>query len=243
MSTDLDHVSRVTCHAPNFTLKVADLGVTLGKRPILRNLNLSAKGGCVIAIVGRNGVGKTTLLRALAGLQKHTGSVTIEGGRPDLGLVFQNPDLQMFNPTVQEEILYRVPEPDMPLYDWIVHALGLEQYKDTPPLLLSEGEKKRAALATILMRRPRHGILLDEPSLGQDRFHKATLIHLCRALTEVGKLVIFTTHDLGLAAQADRLLLLGHDCFVADGLPSDVLKDAVAWSRVGLPAPSPEVYT
>ena len=228
-------------HTPAFALDIRDLSIALGEGVILHNLSLWAEGGCVVAIVGRNGVGKTTLLRALAGLQQHTGTITIDGKQPDLGMVFQNPDLQLFNPTVREEILYRVPEPDMALYNWIVQTLGLESCENSPPLLLSEGEKKRVALATVLMHHPRHGILLDEPSLGQDSLHKRMLIRLCCALAEAGKLVILTTHDLGLAAQADRLLLLGPDGFVADGPPADVVRNGAAWSSIGLPIPSPEV--
>jgi energy-coupling factor transporter ATP-binding protein EcfA2 len=238
-----DHASRQATegcphHAPDFTLEVAKLGVTLGKRPILRDLSFSATGGSVVAVVGRNGVGKTTLLRALAGLQSHAGTAAAGGQPPDLGLVFQNPNLQIFNPTVREEILYRLPEPDMALYAWALRALGLGRYESTPPLLLSEGEKKRVALATVLVRQPRHGILLDEPSLGQDGAHKAMLVRLCRALADAGKLVIMTTHDLTLAAQADRLLLLGAEGFVADGPPASVLRDRAAWARLGLGVPA-----
>jgi ABC-type hemin transport system ATPase subunit len=91
------------------------------------------------------------------------------------------------------------------------------------------------------MHRPRHGILLDEPSLGQDGHHKTMLIQLCHALADAGQLVIITTHDLALAARADRLLLLGSDGFVADGPPADVLQNEAAWMRIGLPAPAPEV--
>jgi energy-coupling factor transporter ATP-binding protein EcfA2 len=221
-------------------LEVSSLSVTLGKQRILRDLGFAAEGGSVIAIVGRNGVGKTTLLRALAGLQTHTGTAAIDGDQPDLGLVFQNPDLQLFNPTVREEILYRLPEPDMMHYKWLIQVLGLVPYEHCRPLLLSEGEKKRVALATVLMRRPQHGILLDEPSLGQDEHHKAMLVHLCRALAEAGLLVILTTHDLGLAAQSDRLLLLGPDGFVADGPPTDVMRDGTAWTSIELPIPSPD---
>jgi energy-coupling factor transporter ATP-binding protein EcfA2 len=233
-----NHAPRFTPRVPDFTLEVARLGVTLGKWPILHDLSFSAAGGCVVAVVGRNGVGKTTLLRALAGLQAHAGTITVDGKPPDLGLVFQNPDLQIFNPSVREEILYRVPEPDMALYAWALQALGLERYENTPPLLLSEGEKKRVALATVLVHRPRHGILLDEPSLGQDEAHKAMLIRMCRELADTGKLVILTTHDLTLAARADRLLLLGPEGFVADGPPADVLQDHAAWARLGLKVPA-----
>jgi energy-coupling factor transporter ATP-binding protein EcfA2 len=218
-------------------LEVEGLAVSLGGQPILRDLDFSLESGQVVAVVGRNGVGKTTLLRALAGLQKHEGSVRMDGSRPDLGLVFQNADLQLFNASVREEILFRVPDPDMELYRWLLAALGLARYEQVPPLLLSEGEKKRVALATVLMRRPRHGILLDEPSLGQDAAHKAQLICVARALADAGQLVILTTHDLPLAAKADRLLLLGPDGFVADGPPAEVLRDDAAWVALGLSVP------
>jgi energy-coupling factor transporter ATP-binding protein EcfA2 len=219
------------------SLEVEGLSVELGGRPILHDLGFQAHGGEVVAIVGRNGVGKTTLLRSLAGLQKHEGRISLAGSRPDLGLVFQNADLQLFNASVREEILYRVPDPDLELYHWLLEALGLASYEEVPPLLLSEGEKKRVALATVLMRRPKHGLLLDEPSLGQDRAHKEQLMHVAHALAAGGRLVILTTHDLPLAAAADRLMLLGPAGFVADGPPAAVLEHPAAWSSLGLSVP------
>ncbi|HNS50048.1 MAG TPA: ABC transporter ATP-binding protein [Anaerolineae bacterium] len=219
-------------------LEVEHLAVTLGGRPVLRDLGFSLEPGQVVAVVGRNGAGKTTLLRALAGLQKHEGSVTVGGARPDFGLVFQNADLQLFNASVRDEILFRVSEPDVERYAWLLSVLGLARYEETPPLLLSEGEKKRVALATVLMRGPRDGVLLDEPSLGQDAVHKAMLLRLARNLADAGQLVILTTHDLTLAAQADRLLLLAAEGFVADGPPAMVLRDEAAWARLGLVVPA-----
>ncbi len=222
-------------------LQVSGLGVDLGGRAVLSDLSFSVDGGQVLAVVGRNGAGKTTLLRALAGLQKHAGSVTVSVGAnrgpADLGLVFQNADLQLFNATVRDEVLYRLPDPDLETYAWLLDVLGLSHYETMPPLLLSEGEKKRVALATVLMRGPRHGLLLDEPALGQDAVHKARLVHLARALADAGRVVIMTTHDLPLAAQADRLLLLGPGGLVADGPPARVLRDDAAWERVGLVVP------
>jgi energy-coupling factor transport system ATP-binding protein len=218
-------------------LVVEGLGVELNGRVILHDLNFQASGGQIVAIVGRNGVGKTTLLRALTGLQDGNGRVTINGEPPDLGLVFQNPDLQLFNASVRDEILYRLPDSDMATYQFLLDALGLAQYESTPPLLLSEGEKKRLALAAVLMRRPVHGLLLDEPSLGQDDGHKQMLLYLLRQVAAAGQLVIVTTHDIALAAQADRMILLGPDGFVADGPPQTVLADEVAWQRLGLTVP------
>jgi energy-coupling factor transporter ATP-binding protein EcfA2 len=93
-------------------------------------------------------------------------------------------------------------------------------------LLLSEGEKKRVALAIALMRAPDHGVLLDEPSLGQDAAHKAHLMALARALADGGRVVVMTTHDHSLAAQADRVLVMDHSGFVADGPPASVIPEA-----------------
>jgi ABC-type hemin transport system ATPase subunit len=87
------------------------------------------------------------------------------------------------------------------------------------------------------MRRPRHGLLLDEPSLGQDAAHKAELIRVARALARAGHLVVLTTHDLPLAAQADQLALLGPQGFVAHGPPAQVLHDDAAWASLGLSVP------
>jgi energy-coupling factor transport system ATP-binding protein len=236
---DVPHVPTFDFRVPPFELAVSDLTVHLGGRAILRDLSFTLTGGQVVAVVGRNGAGKTTLLRALTGLQSpEAGRVAVGDQPPDFGLVFQNADLQLFNPSVREEILYRVQDPDMRLYRQLLEALGLSEYEDVPPLLLSEGEKRRVALATVLMRRPRHGVLLDEPSLGQDAAHKAMLVRIARGLARAGQLVVWTTHDLNLAAQADRLLLLGPQGLVADGPPAQVMRDPAHWDAVGLRVPS-----
>ncbi len=218
-------------------LEVERLSVALGGRRILEDLSFDLRGGQFVAVVGRNGVGKTTLLRALAGLQRHDGAVSLAGERPDFGLVFQNADLQLFNGSVREEILHRLPGHDEALYRNLLAALGLSSYEDTPPLLLSEGEKKRVALATVLMRQPRHGLLLDEPSQGQDGAHKEMLLRICRSLAASGRIVLLTTHDLPLAAAADRLLVLGRDGIVADGPPRRLLRDPQPWRKIGLQVP------
>jgi energy-coupling factor transporter ATP-binding protein EcfA2 len=143
----------------------------------------------------------------------------------------------LFNATVNDEILYKVPDPDPAWHRWLIDVLELGDYENMPPLLLSEGEKKRVALAIALMRKPLHGVLLDEPALGQDAVHKARLIRIARALARAGRLVVMTTHDLSLAAQADRLLLLDESGFVADGSPGEVLHDKASWAQAGLAVP------
>ena len=93
------------------------------------------------------------------------------------------------------------------------------------------------ALATALMHPSRHGVLLDEPSLGQDPFHKEILVALLRSLAHSGWLVLFSTHDLELAACADEMILLTEDGVVRHGGAPDILRDKEAWEQVGLRRP------
>lgn len=224
-----------------FSLQVNNMSVEKGGKKIIQNINFELHSGQVVAIVGRNGAGKTTLLRSLAGLQKSSGKTKVQNGKidqkPTFNMVFQNPDIQLFNPTVREEILYHIPHPDQHRYEWLIKMLDLKRYEDTPPLLLSEGEKRRVALATTLMRSAQHGILLDEPALGQDQKHKQILMQLMRKLAEAGYLVIYATHDLELAAHADQLILLNQNGIVNQGNTQDVLNHKSSWQQIGLIKP------
>lgn len=225
-----------------FHLSVNGLSVEKSGKQILKDINFSFQSGQIIAIVGRNGAGKTTLFRSIMGLQHYAGDVkiiTTEGKKEDPGfnMIFQNPDTQLFNATVHEEILYKVSNPNLQLYEWLLDVLNLKKYEDSPPLLLSEGEKRRVALATALMRENRHGILLDEPSLGQDEYHKKILIHMLRALANAGYLVMFSTHDLELASRADQLVLLTPEGVISQGPVKEVIEDKNSWGKMGLKIP------
>lgn len=224
-----------------FSLNVEKLGVKKSGHEIIRDMSFFLESGQVVAIVGRNGSGKTTLLRSLTGLQKYSGDVWVERGGekqpPSFRMVFQNPDVQLFNATVREEILYKIPQPDMTRYEWLLQSLNLKHYEETPPLLLSEGEKRRLALASTLMQPMRHGILLDEPALGQDQNHKEILMNILHKLARAGFLVIFSTHDLELAAQADRLILINPGGIVAEGSSRDMIAAQSPWQEIGLTIP------
>ncbi len=224
-----------------FRLEVKNINVEKSGNKILENLSLELDSGQIVAIVGRNGAGKTTLLRCMVGLQKFGGESTINNGKsqqkPQFRMVFQNPDIQLFNPSVREEILYKLPDPNLQRYNWLLDVLDLKRYEDTPPLLLSEGEKRRLALALTLMQNGKHGILLDEPALGQDQRHKNTLIELLQKLSQAGFLVIFSTHDLELAAHADHLILISPGEIVAQGPTREVFENQNAWQQIGLIKP------
>ena len=223
----------------DFRLSISDLSVAFGKRQVLDNLGIELEGGQIVALIGVNGSGKTTLLRSLIGLQRHEGKVEVsDGGAPDLGMVYQNPDLQLFNPTIREEVLYRVASPSEELYRWLMARLGLERYQDSSPLLLSEGEKKRLCLAMVLMHQPRHGVLLDEPTLGQDDHHRVLLGRTAKALADAGRLVVVATHDLAWAAHfATEMIVLHEGRIIARGAPDALLRDACLWQRVNLRVP------
>jgi energy-coupling factor transport system ATP-binding protein len=227
---------------PSFRLSVDGLGVKLGGRPVLEGIDLELAGGQVVAVVGANGSGKTTLLRALSGLQEHSGRVTGfvsgSGAAPRLGLAFQNPDRQIFNATVRQEILFGLERPDERLYRRVVGLLGLAPYEDRAPLLLSEGEKKRLALATVLVRPELSGVCLDEPTLGQDERHRLLLGETLQRLAEAGYLCLVATHDLEWAARwCGRLLLLEGGRLLAAGDAQAILSRRELWARSGLLLP------
>jgi len=227
-------------HNPPMRLRIKDLVIRKNGHQILNGINCEIDSGKVVAVIGRNGVGKTTLFRAITGFTAYEGEIAIEGSpeKPHFGIVFQNPDMQLFNGSVREEILYHLPDPNLDRYNWLIKMLELEQYETTPPLLLSEGEKRRVALATILMRNSKKGILLDEPALGQDSGHKILLMRLLRALAEQGMFVIMSTHDIDLALQADHLILMGKEGIAAHGNPISVFNNTSAWMQIGLVKPS-----
>ena len=229
-------------HVPAFRLVVEDAGVALGGLPVLRGINLALAGGQVLAVVGANGAGKTTLLRTLAGLQSHSGRITgfISGAStpPRLGLCFQNPDCQLFNASVRAEILFGAAATDAARYDGVVRLLGLAGYQDAPPLLLSEGEKKRLGLAIMLLRPGLCGVCLDEPTLGQDAHGRRLLGRIVRQLAAAGYLCVAATHDLEWAMEwTDRVVVLADGHVAASGPPVTLAADPELWSRAGLVPP------
>ena len=191
-----------------------------GGRQIINNLNLEIKKGERLLILGENGCGKTTLMRLLASLSKPTDGEINQNILPGLkksktnkewfrkvGVVYQNPNYQLFMPTVRDEIHYNAFSPEYA--DEMIKLFGFESLTERHPQSLSEGQKRRLTIAAVLAGRP-DVLLLDEPTVGQDYdgLRKMTDL-LNRIHTETGNTMIAVTHDKRCAeALCDRSVIL-----------------------------------
>ena len=206
-------------------------------RPALQNIDLAIPRGQFIAVVGPNGAGKSTLARHLNGLLHPTrGEVHIMGKKTttcstgalaqDVGFLFQRPEQQLFASTVRDEIAYG--PRNLKLKDaesLVTRALdrfNLTEVASCPPAILSYGIQRTVTLACLAaMNSPI--IVLDEPTVGLDGKGWRQLISWLAELRVSGTTIIVITHEMSLALQADRVLMLDKGAVVADGLPVDVL--------------------
>lgn len=191
-----------------------------GKIPALKNINLSVKKGEMFSIIGHNGSGKSTLLSIINALvHPDSGEIMFKGNpvtqkslrdklfamelRQSMGYIFQNPDIQLFCPTVFDELMFAPLQLNLP-YETAVQRveetlsyLRISHLKERPPYMLSGGEKKRVAIASVLTMNPEI-LLVDEPLAGLDPKTQTFFIELLIELNRVGKTIIFTTHHLDL---------------------------------------------
>jgi cobalt/nickel transport system ATP-binding protein len=229
-----------------------------GKIPALSGITLSIEERERLAVIGANGSGKSTLLQILDGLIfPSEGSFRFRGRevteaslrdagflrffRERMGYVFQESDVQLFCPTVQDELLYGPLQMDMTEEEAIHRAhevlrmMGIEGLKDRPTYMLSGGEKKRVAIGSVLTMNP-EVLLLDEPTNGLDPKTQAFLVELILSLSEAGKTVVIASHDLSLVDDLDmRVVLLSEDHLVEKvGPSSDILADTELLLRTNL---------
>ncbi len=202
-------------------------------RLVLNSIDLQVHRGETVALVGANGAGKTTLLRLLAGLTRPESGRIIGGDgttlpRHQIGMLLQNADDALFCRTVREEVEYSART--LRRYDaaWIamlIARFALASLLERPPLGLSDGEKRRVALAAMLAHRPAI-VLLDEPTAGQDRQRREALAGVLTTLRADGVGVILATHDMEFAAaQCTRWLILAEGALIADAPPATVMND------------------
>lgn len=217
----------------------------------LRGVTLGIARGEKVALIGPNGAGKSTLMLHLNGINSPTsGSVSVAGLsvsrenigriRAEVGLVFQDPDDQLFSPTVYEDVAFGpihmgLPknEVDRRVTDALA-AVGLPGFEGRQPYHLSIGQRKRAALATVLSMSP-SVLVLDEPSAGLDPRGRRELINMLRGLEQT---MLVSTHDMKLVAEVfPRTLIVDEGRLVADGPTAELLADKDLLERHGLEQP------
>jgi energy-coupling factor transport system ATP-binding protein len=218
-------------------LQVHGVTVAYDNRPVLQNINLDAPAGAITALMGRNGSGKTTLLKSIVGLVRlQRGTVQLDGKHihgqdtaeicRQVGYLPQNPNALLFAETVQEELAMTLRNHGEPANTDTIHTLlaelGLADKAQRYPRDLSTGERQRVALAAIAITHPRV-LLLDEPTRGLDGLARQQLIALLRGWRDAGMAILLVTHDVELAALADRVILMSQGSILASGSPHEIM--------------------
>lgn len=221
---------------------VEDVHFSYNGHEVLKGVSLTVRTGEVLALMGENGAGKTTLIKHFNGLLKPQkgrvlvfGKDTREASVAQLarrvGLVFQNPDHQLFAESVEEEILFTLRNMGYPesrvkeRCEYVLRLFDLDKYGQRSPYTLSVGERKRLAIAAVVSHDP-DVLVLDEPTAGQDYFNKSKLARVINAMKVKGKGIVIVTHDVEFAAQiADRVALMADGRIVKMGSARDVLTD------------------
>ena len=207
-------------------------------RPVVEDLSFSIRKGETVGLIGANGAGKSTIMRLLLGLVTGQGEITVDGLplnkqnlaaiRQKIGFVLQDSDNQMFMPTVYEDMVFGPrnyglsKEETERRVDAVLQSLGLQDLKHRYNHKISGGEKRMAAIATILAMEP-EAILMDEPSTALDPVNRRTVINTIKRLPQT-KLI--ASHDLDMILDTcQRVILLSHGSIVADGDAETILRD------------------
>lgn len=235
---------------PIAAIAMRNLGFSYPERgSVLEGIDLTVRAGQRVGVIGPNGAGKTTLFLCLCGLLGATaGEVELFGRpvvpgnfHPEIGLVFQNPDDQLFCPTVREDVAFGPENLQLPQAQ--VDRLTLEALEltgsvhlaDRTPHQLSGGEKCMVAIAAVLAMQPSI-VLYDEPSANLDLRARRRLIDFLKKSPQT---LLLSSHDLELVLETcDRVLLLDRGRVIADGLPHEILSDARLIADHGLETPA-----
>lgn len=216
----------------------------------LQGVSLNLCSGEKVALVGPNGAGKSTLMLHLNGILSGEGTISVSGMtlekknlpviRAMVGMVFQNPDDQLFSPTVFEDVAFGplhmgLPEDEVrQRVQAALKRVRMEAYADRLSHHLSVGEKKRIAIATVLSMDPQV-LVLDEPSAGLDPRARRALIRL---LQEMPITMLVSTHDLSMVREVfPRMVIMDEGRIVADGATAELLKDDRLLEAHGLERP------
>ncbi|MEE9197286.1 MAG: ABC transporter ATP-binding protein [bacterium] len=244
---------------PSPLLRLRDLQYTYPNgTEAVRGVTLDFPPGQRVSLLGENGSGKTTLARLLVGLLRPTrGALLVKGVDSStlstheisekVGLVFQNPDHQIFEQRVWDEVAfgprnYALPEPEIARRVEVqLRRFGLWEDRLRLPAALSGGERKRVTFASTFALRP-DVLLLDEPTKGMDFGRKRDLAAVARCLTEEGRTVVFITHDVDFAfASTERAIILQGGRVFLEGPTAEVLADPSVTEAGLLPPEAPRL--
>lgn len=206
--------------------------------PVVEDLSFTIGAGESVGLIGANGAGKSTIMKLLLGLLSGKGQITVDGLsmckqnlceiRRKIGFVLQDSDNQMFMPTVYEDMMFGPRnyglsrEEAEKRVDGVLARLGLQDLKHRYNHKISGGEKRMAAIATILAMEP-EAILMDEPSTALDPVNRRTVINVINTLPQT-KLI--ASHDLDMILDTcQRVILLSHGKILADGDAETILRD------------------
>jgi energy-coupling factor transport system ATP-binding protein len=220
----------------------------------LKGVTVTVSDGDFVAIMGQNGAGKTTLVKHFNGLLKPTkGKVLVDGTETtkvsvarlarNVGFVFQNPDHQLFGETVEDEISFGLKNFGFEKavvetrVTWALNLLALAQYRRTSPFMLSGGERKRVALASVLAWDPKI-LILDEPTIGQDYQQKEKLRQFIMQMQTQKRTIIIVTHDVEFVAECNpRVLLMSDGQIIADGQAAQILTNTKMLEKASIVPP------
>jgi energy-coupling factor transport system ATP-binding protein len=220
----------------------------------LKGIDLTVEDGEFLAVMGTNGAGKTTLVKHFNGLLKPTtGEVRVDDVSTrdvsvaklarTVGFVFQNPDHQLFSESVEDEIAFALKNFGFEenvikkQVDWALNLLDIERYRKTSPFMLSGGERKRVALASILAWDPQV-LIMDEPTIGQDHHQKEKLQQFIMQLNAQKKTVVIVTHDVEFVAECNpRVILMSQGKIMTDGTAEHVLTNPSVAAQASIVPP------
>ena len=220
------------------------------EHPVIKNMSFRIEKGEAVGLIGANGAGKSSMLKVLLGLLPHDGEILVNGIplckqnlaqiRRVLGFVLQNSDNQMFMPTVYDDMMFGLLNYGMSKDDAerrvnaVLEQLGLTQLKNKYNHKISGGEKRMAAIATVLAMEP-EVIIMDEPSVSLDPYNRRAVINVINSLTQTK---IIASHDLDMIMETcRRVILISDGQIVASGDVNEILrnKELLENNRMELP--------
>lgn len=236
-------------------IEIKELSFSYDSKPFIDNLDLKIDDGEMVGIIGNTGCGKSTFVRLIAGLLKSdSGKIIIDGDditnkkfnkkilRRKLGIVFQFPEMQLFEQTIEKDIFFGLKQYKL-TYDEkykrakeALELLGLdfERIKDKSPLALSGGEKRKVAVAGILVCKPKY-LIFDEPIAGLDCNSRDSFMKLLLALKQNGTTIIIISHNTDyLAEYADRILVMDGGKIILDDKPNEIFNQATLLNNLNI---------